>query len=297
MIGRQARALLVARIALAVVIVPRAPGHVLVVTESGVPALADAVDGLTASLGTSARVIDVDSPRGALDLAEALRSRDAQVIVAVGSRALSEVAARKPAQPVIATMILRGAGVEATAQLTLDLPLAVPLGAIHTLLPRASRIGIIRNPLRSRDSIEALENQARHEGFQTLIEDCDSPARLLKTLASLRNRVDVLLCFPDPDLYNPATIPPLVMASLEYRLPIVGFSPAFVHAGAAVGVYADYRAVGRQTAELALRAQHHEFRGEGSEESPSKVRVAVNQRIARLLGLDFHLDAGVEVFR
>ena len=92
-------------------------------------------------------------------------------------------------------------------------------------------------------------------------------------------------------------IPPLVMASLEYRLPIVGFSPAFVHAGAAVGVYADYRAVGRQTAELALRAQHHEFRGEGSEESPSKVRVAVNQRIARLLGLDFHLDAGVEVFR
>ena len=297
MTGLPVRAMLAARIALAAAIMPPAPGHVLVVTESGVPAFADAVAGVTASLGPAARVVDIGTPRGSLDLTEALQSRDTHMVVAIGNRAVSEVAARKPAQPVIATMILRGTPVEAAAQLTLDLPLTIPLDAIHALLPRTSRIGIIRNPARSRHSAEALENQARREGFQAIVKDCDSPGCLLKTLASLRNRVDVLLCFPDPDLYNAATIPPLVMASIEYRLPVVGFSPAFVHAGAAVAVYPDYRALGRQAAELALRVQRHEYKSDGSEESPSKVRIAVNQRIARLLGLDFHLAAGVEVFR
>ena len=82
----------------------------------------------------------------------------------------------------------------------------------------------------------------------------------------MKGKVDFLLCFPDPDLYNPVTIKPLVMASLEGRLPLVGFSPAFVRAGAAAGIYPDYRETGRQTAEMAQRLLHGDDRG--GEEGP-----------------------------
>jgi ABC-type uncharacterized transport system substrate-binding protein len=215
----------------------------------------------------------------------------------VGSRAFAEVSSRKPAAPIVATMMLRGSAVDTAAQLNLDLPLSVQLGVLRGLMPRASRIGILRNPARSRYSAEQLENQARREGYAAVVEDCSSPAKLLKVVASLRTRVDVLVCFPDPDLYNPVTIQPLVMEAIEYRLPVFGFSPAFVRAGAAAGVYPDYHAMGRQTAELAMRVLRGASKAETPEDYPSKVKVAVNQRVMRLLGLDFHLDPAVEVFR
>ena len=290
--------LIAARMLLASGIVHPLPGSVLVVTESGVAAFADAVDGLTGVLGATTRVIDIQSVRSAAGLAEALRSRDTQLVIAVGSRAFAEVQSRKSAVPVVSTMMLHGAAMDAAGQMNVDLPLNLQFAAVRTLLPRVSRVGIIRNPAHTRLTHELLETQARKEGYTAVVEECDSPAKLLKTVASLRNRADLLLCLPDPDLYNSVTIQPLVMAAIEYRLPVFGFSPAFVRAGAAAGVYPDYRALGRQTAELVLRLLKNESKPEGPlEEYPSKVQIAVNQRVVRLLGLDFHLPNGVEVFR
>ena len=129
-----------------------------------------------------------------------------------------------------------------------------------------------------------------------MVVECDGPARLLKALAALKGKVDLLLTFPDPDLYNPVTIKPLILNALENRLPVVGFSPAFVRAGAVAGIYPDYRETGRQAAELVLRALHGEERVAG--DGPAKVRVAVNERVARLLGIEFGATPfPVEVFR
>jgi putative ABC transport system substrate-binding protein len=218
-------------------------------------------------------------------------------VIAVGSRALAEVQSRKPAAPVIAAMVLRGAESEsAAAHVDLDVALATQLGAIRALLPHSTRVGIIRNPQRARYSAEAFEARARKEGFTLVVAECDGAAHLMKALASLKGKVDFLLSFPDPDLYNPVTIKPLILASLEDRLPVVGFSPAFVRAGAVAGIYPDYREMGRQVAELAQRVMRGEERP--GDDSPSKVKVSVNQRVARLLGIEFAAAPfPVEVFR
>ena len=285
-----------ARVLLAAAVAEPAPGSVVVVAESGVAAYGEAVEGLTEGLGPGvARVVDIRGPSAARDLTQSLGARETRVVVAVGSRALAELRARRTALPVVATMVLRGAEPEGAGQIDLDVPLGAQLAAVRGLLPQASRAGIIRNPDRSRYTSEALESQGRKEGYSLVVADCDGPGHLLKVVGSLKGKVDFLLCFPDPDLYNAATIQPLVLAAIEYRLPIVGFSPAFVRAGAAVGVYPDYRALGRQAAEMALRLE----RGEGAraEEYPSRLQVAVNQRVTRLLGLDLRVPAGTEVFR
>jgi outer membrane receptor protein involved in Fe transport len=169
-------------------------------------------------------------------------------------------------------------------------------GSVFNNIGMAFPVGIIRNPLRSRYSAEALESRVRREGFTPLVVDCDGPGGLLKAVAAMKGKVDFLLCFPDPDPYNAVTIKPLVMASLESRLPLVGFSPAFVRAGAAAGIYPDYRETGRQTAEMAIRMLHGEDRL--PDESPRKIRVAVNQRITHLLGVEFQTATlPVEVLR
>jgi ABC-type uncharacterized transport system substrate-binding protein len=267
----------------------------VVVYESGVGAYSEALEGLSAGLGTNAfRVVELRN--GAPEIARALNAKDTQLIIAVGSRALAEVQSHKASAPVLASMVLHGREMDGAGHIDLDVPLSLQCGAMRALWPQHARVGIIRNPARSRYSSEALEARARKEGFTSVVVDCDGPGALLKTVAALKGKVDFLFCFPDPDLYNAVTIKPLVMASLESRLPIVGFSPAFVRAGAAAGIYPDYRETGRQTAEMALRMLHGEDRG--ADEGPRKIQVAVNQRITRLLGVEFQTSAlSVEVFR
>lgn len=277
---------------------PPVQAGIVVAYESEVDAYSEAVEGLRAGMGgTLAAAIDLHARGGGAELDKAVAARDVRLLIAVGSHALAEVQNRKPAAPVVAALVLRGPETENLAgHVDLDIALSTQLGAIRTLLPHCTRVGIIRNPRRWHYSTEALEGRTRKEGFTLVVVDCDGAAHLLKALAAFRGRVDFLLCVPDPDLYNPVTIKPLILSSLEHRLPIVGFSPAFVRAGAVAGIYPDYRETGRQVAELALRMMRGEERT--VDDGPAKVRVAVNQRVARLLGIEFApAPFPVEVFR
>ncbi len=277
---------------------PQVQAAVVVAYESDVGAYVEAVEGVRAGLGDAVPLlIDLHAPGGTAELARALGARDTRVVIAVGARALSEVQSRKPAAPVFAAMVLHASGADNLAgRVDLDVALPAQLAVLKALFPHRTRVGIIRNPQRAPYSAEASETRARKEGFSLVVVECEGPARLLKAMAALKGKVDLLLAFPDPDLYNPVTIKPLILSALENRLPVVGFSPAFVRAGAVAGIYPDYRETGRQVAELVLRMMHGEQRVAG--DGPANVRVAVNERVARLLGVEFGATPfPVEVFR
>jgi ABC-type uncharacterized transport system substrate-binding protein len=273
---------------------PAGRGAVLVAYESGVDAYAEALQGIKAGLGADAvRAVDV---RGPADLARALAAPDVRLVIAIGSGALKAVHSRAIPAPMISVLTLRSGEADgAAARVDFEIPLATQLAAIRALWPSRLRAGIIRNPARSRLAVEAIEARVRKEGYAAVVVDSDGPGQLLRAVGSLKGKVDFLLCLPDPDLFNSVTVKPLVLAAIEARLPVVGFSPSFVRAGAAAGIYPDYRDTGAQAADLALRL----LRGDdhGATEGPRKVRVAVNQRIAHLLGIEFRAGPGVEVLK
>jgi putative tryptophan/tyrosine transport system substrate-binding protein len=266
---------------------PAAQTGIVIAYESGVVAYTEALEGLRAGLGsTPLTVVDLGAPGGVDELARAVAARDTRAIIAVGMGALKEVQAHKPAAPVIAGMVLHGPDAEAVAaHVDIEIALAVQLETMKALLPRGSRVGVILNLKNGRYAADALESRARRVGFTLVAVECDGPTHLLKAMSSLKGKVDFVLCFPDSEFYNSVTIKPLVLSSLEGRLPLVGFSPAFVRAGAVAGIYPDYRDLGRQVADLALRTLKGGERI--PDEGPAKVRVAVNQRVARLFGLEF----------
>jgi putative ABC transport system substrate-binding protein len=102
--------------------------------------------------------------------------------------------------------------------------------------------------------------------------------------AALRGRVDFVWCLPDNNLFPSAAIPPIILASIRNQLPVIGFSEGFVRAGASVGFYPDYADIGVQTAETVKR---YLSRQEVSRvEAPRKVRMAVNDRVLRILGVE-----------
>jgi len=262
------------------------PVTVVIVTTSAVEVFDRAVAGIERGLGPSAKVTVVDlashprpAPIGNL--------KNVRLMIAVGNNAL-EHASEVGSAPILATMLLRSdlaaSGKRAAAgAVVLDLSLGEILAETARLFPGKTRAAIIRNPTPNALSPLALETEAKAAGMTLKVVDCLTPDRLLQAFLSLRGQVDFVICPPDGKLFNSATVRPLILASLEDRLPVIGFSEAFVRTGAVAGIYPDYGEVGFQTGELARKYLAGAPTGES--EYPKKTNVAVNARVARLLGL------------
>jgi ABC-type uncharacterized transport system substrate-binding protein len=289
----------------AVLMVPAAgPAHasdsraampsVVVVASVEVEAHRSVIEGIQEALGKpSAEIRIVDAGRAHREQAAGgrLAAPGVRVIIAIGSEAVQVVENERPAVPVITTMILRrqpntdASAWSAAASIPLDVSLPSLLSRLKQVFPGKTRLGIIHNPASGGASTAQLQARAQQQGFSVRVAECGEAAQLLAALASFKGQVDFVWCLPDGSLYNSATIKPLILASLNDRLPLIGFSESFTRAGAAVGVYADFRDIGVQTGEAARQVL--EGQAVRSIDGPRRLRVAVNQSVLRLLGLRY----------
>jgi ABC-type uncharacterized transport system substrate-binding protein len=266
--------------------------RIAIVFPSALEPCAEAVEGLRVRLSEgdfSVDLLDVSKAGFTTEVAQEIARKPA-VIVAVGSDAVRALPAQSSLSITVSTMTLQAdhaaaqAAGKAHTAVYLDVPVCVLFAELRKLFPYKTRVGIIRSPSRGDPSGAQLRGQGP-EMNALQVADCAAPDELLPTFLSLRKKVDFVICLPDGSLYNGATARPLIMASLENRLPIVGFSPAFLRAGAAVAIYPDYRGIGQQTADLVRRCLEP---GDcAGSEGPKKVNVAVNAKILRMLGIEF----------
>ena len=271
-----------------------APPSVTVVASTAVEAHRAAIEGIRDALAKSSvevRVADLSASRSERSAADRFTAPGTRVIIAVGTEALQLVAAERPEVPVISTMVLRNkAGGESStlslaATIVLDVPVPVLLARLKQVFPGKTRLGIIRNPNSGGPTAAALEERAQQLGVTVRVVDCPGAEQLLAALLTLKGHVDFVWCLPDGALYNSATIKPLILASIENRLPIIGFSESFARAGAAVGVYPDFRDIGLQTGEAAQQIISGQI--VHLSEGPRKLKLAVNPSVLRLIGLRY----------
>ena len=273
------------------------PPQVTVVYTSEAGPYAEALEGLRSTLGTgSLNVVDLQSSAAAAQLSTSLQRGFNRMIITIGGDALDAVTARKVEVPLVATMIMhseQARGARLATAVHLDIQIADILAELKTMFPEKTRVAIIRNPGLTGQIDPAALIRPRQQGFSVEVHDCRNPEELLRLLRSFKGRVDFVLCLPDSTLYNGTTVKPLILASLESHLLVVGFSQSFVRAGAAIGIYPDFRDVGMQTGELARR----QLAGQSvaAEEGPRKLVVAVNQRVIRLLGVEYQARRAGEV--
>jgi len=264
---------------------------VVVIASVGIEAHRSAIEGIQAALASSpaeVHILDVaqasSSARGGLPVAPA-----SGIIIAVGSEAIRVVEAERPKVPAVYTMILRRRpewdvqGRPAPVTIPLEVSLTSLLARLRDLFPGKTRLGIILNAGSGETSGAQFQARAQQLGFTVRIAECAGAAQLLAALASLRNQADFVWCLPDANLYNGATVKPLILASIENRLPLIGFSESFAKAGAAIGIYPDFRDVGVQAGEAARQLLDGQM--VRVSEGPRRLKVAVNQSVLRLFGL------------
>ncbi len=275
-----------------------AADEVVVLTTAGIAAYDEVLDGVRKSVGAQAsvRIIDLRQKDAAQTIADSLHAKTTRVVVTIGSEAAEAAMAQPAAAPLIATTIMpnlveTGGRGRTITTVPVDVPMNALLENVKRVFPGKSRLGIIRNATFANPSAETLKASAEAAGFKICLAECSGPAQLLQTFLSLKDHADLVVCFPDGALYNSATVKPLVLASLRYRLPLVAFSESFTRAGAALSIYPDFREVGSLTGELILKTLNGP--PQARIEHPRKFKLAVNQNITRLLGISYKEPAGL----
>lgn len=212
----------------------------------------------------------------------------ADMIVTVGVKAANWVADRSML-PLLAAMIpsnsypqLRAQRQETrqTSAIYLDQPWARQAGLLHAVMPERHKIGVVYSAA-ARLDVAALRVAISEQGGHLNAKQTDES--LFAGLESVIEGSEVLLAVPDSTIYNSNTIRNILLSSYRRGIPLVGFSAAYVKAGALCAIYSTPEHLAEQAAAATLSfARTHKL---SEAQFPALYSIAVNQEVARTLGI------------
>lgn len=166
----------------------------------------------------------------------------------------------------------------------IDQPFKRQLQLIRLILPRSRSLGVVYGPL-SRESEKQLKAVADSENWDLYAVSINRENELFSAFTRVLDSSDVLLALPDPLVYNQHTTQNILLETYRQRKPLIGYSHAYVSAGALAAVYSTPQQIGRQVGEHLA-----ELRGKGAVSLPTPrypkyFTVEVNQQVAQSLDL------------
>jgi len=214
------------------------------------------------------------------------------VAVTVGTHAARTVSALDPDIPVLYTIIpesvyraLASSTGTCTRQsaIFLDQPLARQAALAQVLFPAAMRYGLLLGPTSSerQPEIDALRKVIDRK---LVVNSAGYEADIAKATNGLLYRVDLLLAVNDPLVLNRENAKWLLYSAYQRRLPVIGFSRAYVNAGAAGAVFSEPEQMARQAAEILLHVNGKAAACLPAAGFPVYFSVAINQSVCSSLG-------------
>ncbi|MGR9117695.1 MAG: ABC transporter substrate-binding protein, partial [Gammaproteobacteria bacterium] len=164
----------------------------------------------------------------------------------------------------------------------LDQPVTRQLNLITMILPHIKSIGVLTAEF-SAVKLDTLRLEARLRNLKIINRTVTSVSELHKQLNELIVESDVLLALPDPVIHNRETVPYLLLTSYRYNVPVIGFSNAYVNAGAIAAVFSSPQQIARQIRELSENILVN--KPEQKVYSPKYFSVTLNKNVARSLEL------------
>jgi ABC-type uncharacterized transport system substrate-binding protein len=170
---------------------------------------------------------------------------------------------------------------------TTDVSNSAQIQIIAQALPGARVLGVLyrSDSAEGRRMLAALQKDlpTGWRAESVAVNECPSFAEAISTL--MGKSPDVVWTTADGKLYDSAAVRALLLASLRARIPVWGFSPAFVRAGALVGVGVDPHAQGEQAADLLQQCLDDPAQIKRGPQPPREFQIAVNLIVAQQLGI------------
>ena len=221
----------------------------------------------------------------------------AELVVTVGSEALRKTLGRGDSPPIIATLLPRQSYEKILTEfrrpgritaIYLDQPAARQAAFINHLLPGQKKVGMLVSA-ETRNAIGQYRQAFTSVGLTLDSEDADTENVLLPALNSLLGRINLLIAVPDSTIYHRNNIKPILITAFRYQRPVIGYSAAFVNAGALAALHSTPPQIARQTADMIVAHGTNLPNPSG----PSQFAIAINNNVAQSLGLTIPDEAAI----
>jgi putative ABC transport system substrate-binding protein len=170
---------------------------------------------------------------------------------------------------------------------TTDVPLAEQMKIISEALPQARAIGFLYRGDNAEGKMLAQEmRKAAPAGWRVepiAVNEFSSVAAAITALT--QKKPDIIWTAADSRLYDTAAVRALLLSALRSKIPVWGFSPAFVRAGGLVGIGVDPKAQGKQAAALLVNLLEQPSNVGQRVQGAREYQIAVNLIVARQLGV------------
>ena len=217
---------------------------------------------------------------------------DSDMVIAAGLKAALSVAHSKPVALLVVLLPKEGykkllsdfpaQAKVANSAIYLDQPFKRQLSLISALLPQANSIGLLyTSPPKE---MGLFRMQAIERKFYINERAVASASDLHSALQEVLVGSDVLLALPDADIYNTSTIRNILLSTYRSRVPLIGFSAAYVRAGALAAVFSTAEQFAEQS--VGIIQDYVATHTLPTAQYAKEFEVSVNEQVARSLQLD-----------
>ncbi|MFI3835506.1 ABC transporter substrate binding protein [Streptococcus equinus] len=189
--------------------------------------------------------------------------------------------------PVSAKLVKTMEKPEGIATGTSDMsPISKQVELLQKVMPNVKKVGIMytTNERNSEVQVEEAQKEFAKAGIDVLTKGISSTNDVQDTAKSLMSQTQVLFIPTDNMIVSAISL--ITELSKEMKVPVVGGSADIVEQGVLFTYGANYEALGRQTAKLAVRIIKGEDVSKVSAEYPKTLNVVVNDDMAKTLGID-----------
>jgi ABC-type uncharacterized transport system substrate-binding protein len=268
------------------------PSIAVFLSETGRPHL-EVLETLRTELGLSANIVLINGqeavPKGTV------------LAISVGVKATETLARSGQPVPVLATLVPRvsfeslsgsahGQDRSKYSAVFLDIPPRRQLALLHQVFPERRHLALLTGSA-SESQVAQFTTAAQELGMSILAARVHSESEIYPALQRLLPETDLLLALPDPSVYNSHTIQDILLTTYRFRVPMVGFSPAYTKAGALLSMYATPAQIARQAADMAraVLAGH----ALAAAQYARDMEIATNPHVARSLDIALESEAAL----
>ncbi|MBC8466261.1 MAG: hypothetical protein H8D55_00320 [Deltaproteobacteria bacterium] len=264
----------------------------IIVSKNILPYL-DAVEGFQSGIsnmaGVRTRVFNLGKldEKARVELFRGPGSKEFSLFVAVGPEAALSVwkgVGREGASKIY-FMVLNPEKVFGSKKrdcgISLNIPVQTQIEMIGRGLPSIRRLGLLYDPEFNSGFFREASDAASSLGLTIIPLRVSSKKDIPSVLKRGWKDLDALWLIPDRTVISEAIVKYLIKEAFLRKVPVVGYNRFFYEAGAALAFVFNYKELGQQCAQKALKI----LSGEGCHETPPLFHVWINEGVAEKLGL------------
>jgi len=242
---------------------------------------------------------EINKSNGYFDLKiiDRIKAKRPDLILALGTKAASNLNNYIDNIPIVFSMVLfphignlAVNNKKNITGVTLSIPVITQFTILKEIMPNLRTIGVIYTPGENSDLIKEAQNTAKILNINFIPADVTDEREFPTALQNLIRIVDVIWLIVDNAVNSDESRKYIILEGYKNNTPVMGPGKNYVGAGAAFAVSANYKDIGFQSGNLAVKILNGNNSSYKLYEHPSKVVLYVNERITDWFGIEIPKD-------